>query len=470
MSGINVLSCFDGLGGAYFALDKAGIKVNKYYASEVDKYAIQVAMKNHPDIIQLGDIEKWREWDIDVPDIIIAGSPCQGFSIAGQGLNFEDPRSKLFFVFVDILNYWKTRNPNLKFMLENVRMKKEWEKIITEQVGVEPVLINSALVSAQNRNRLYWANWKIEQPEDRGLVLRDILEDDSEADRLKSYCIDANYWKGGNEKSYFEKGRRQLVKLPQVKGAALRNQVTKRGVEAQLNIRKDDKSNCVVPSWPHKLNGLVFVGGVGEKDWAKDGKKLSRNFPQGRRIYSDEGKATTLSAQGVGSIGGATGIYRIGTASDINGHDILKRIYSPDGKSPTLDAQGRGNREPKVSILDIREYSPKCQKQIRKNSKLETEKSIALATNGNSTGSGTTTVDMQNGVHYRKLTPLECERLQTLPDNATLVMEVKTSGKYKGQLRQAVSDTQRYKMIGNGFNIDTVAHNFSFLPKEFYTE
>lgn len=207
---IIVLSLFDGMSGGHIALEQAGIPVKKYYASEIDKYAIKIAQKNYPDTIQFGDIQNWREWDIDTPDLIIAGSPCQGFSNAGHGLNFDDPRSKLFFTFCDILEYWKKKNPNLKFLLENVKMKKEWQKVITDKLGVEPVLINSALVSAQNRQRLYWANWEITQPEDRHIYLKDIVEH-GEVDRDKSYTIDANYYKGGNPRSYFEDGKRQLV-------------------------------------------------------------------------------------------------------------------------------------------------------------------------------------------------------------------------------------------------------------------
>ena len=208
-----ILSLFDGMSCGQIALNQLGIKVDEYYASEIDKWAIQVTQKNYPDTIQLGDITKWREWDIDWASInlVYGGSPCQGFSFAGKQLAFDDPRSKLFFEFVDIVNHIKSLNPDIKFLLENVRMKKEYLDVISEYMGVQPVMINSALVSAQNRVRFYWTNiGEIEQPEDRGILLKDIIED-NEVDRDKSYCLDANYHKGGNLKSYFEKGRRQLV-------------------------------------------------------------------------------------------------------------------------------------------------------------------------------------------------------------------------------------------------------------------
>ena len=163
------------------ALDQLNIPVETYYASEIDKWAIQITQKNYPDTVQLGDITKWREWDIDWKsiDLVFGGSPCQGFSFAGKQLAFDDPRSKLFFVFVDILNHIREVNPNVKFLLENVRMKKEYLDVITEYMGVQPVMINSALLSAQNRVRYYWTNIAdIKQPEDRGILLSDVLETD----------------------------------------------------------------------------------------------------------------------------------------------------------------------------------------------------------------------------------------------------------------------------------------------------
>lgn len=203
---MNILSLFDGISCGRVALERAGIPVTKYYASEIDKYAMQVSQKNHPDIIQLGDINNWESWGIEKPDLIMGGSPCQGFSFAGKQLAFDDPRSALFWKFVEIIRHYKPRH----FLLENVRMKKEFLQVITDALGVEPVCINSALVSAQNRVRYYWCNWPVTQPEDKGIYLKDIIEH-GVVDRDKSYCIDASYWKGGNLTQYFEKHRRQLV-------------------------------------------------------------------------------------------------------------------------------------------------------------------------------------------------------------------------------------------------------------------
>ena len=160
---MNILSLFDGMSCGMIAAERAGINVDKYYASEIDKYAQIVSNANYPKIIRMGDVTKWREWNIDWSsiDLLIGGSPCQGFSFAGKQLAFDDPRSKLFFVYVDILNHIKSANKNIKFLLENVKMKKEHLCVISEYLGVNPILINSNLVSAQNRLRYYWCNWNI---------------------------------------------------------------------------------------------------------------------------------------------------------------------------------------------------------------------------------------------------------------------------------------------------------------------
>jgi len=183
---MNVLSLFNGMSCGALALDRAGIKVDKYYSSEIDQYANIVTQANYPGTIQLGDILNWREWDIDWSSIslLIAGSPCQGFSFSGLQLEFDDVRSKLFFVFVDIWKHIKKLNPGIKFLLENVKMTGRSRDIISEYLGVQPVLINSSLVSAQNRKRYYWANWAFNQPEDTGILLKDIVDHEQDCSSL----------------------------------------------------------------------------------------------------------------------------------------------------------------------------------------------------------------------------------------------------------------------------------------------
>jgi site-specific DNA-cytosine methylase len=162
---MNVLSLFDGISCGQLALRRAGIKVDNYFASEIDVNAIAITQNHFPKTIQLGDVQDIEHLPAKL-DLLIGGSPCQGFSSAGKQLNFDDPRSQLFFDFVYIL---KHSHPTF-FLLENVPMKKEWVDIITKHMGVEPIKINSALVSAQNRKRLYWTNIPVVGlPQDKGI-------------------------------------------------------------------------------------------------------------------------------------------------------------------------------------------------------------------------------------------------------------------------------------------------------------
>ena len=193
---MKVLSLFDGIASGYLVLKQLHIPVDKYYASEIDDNAIKIALKNHPDIIELGDCNNWRSWDIDQIDLIIGGSPCQGFSRNGKLLNFNDPRSKLFFTFVEILNYFKPKNPNIKFFLENVEMKKEFEDVISDYLGVKPYKINSKIVSPQSRSRYYWTNINTLRYGIMGndVKLNDILDqvDTSKYLKLNGYLVDPN--------------------------------------------------------------------------------------------------------------------------------------------------------------------------------------------------------------------------------------------------------------------------------------
>lgn len=174
---MNVLSLFDGISTGRLALQRAGITVDSYYASEIDQKAIKISRANWSDVIQIGDIEKIDLESLPKIDLLIGGSPCQGFSRAGKGLNFDDPRSRLFFKYVEVLEELKKKNPDIKFLLENVNMAHEWRDIITQYLGVEPVLINSRKVSAALRERLYWTNiWEVSQPEDKGVRLLDIID------------------------------------------------------------------------------------------------------------------------------------------------------------------------------------------------------------------------------------------------------------------------------------------------------
>lgn len=281
---MNVLSGFDGMSCGRIALEKAGISVKNYYASEIDKFAISVSNNNWKDIIQLGNIINWKDWNLDWSsiDLVIGGSPCQGFSFIGKQLAFDDPRSMLFFVWVDIYNHIKTKNPNVKFILENVRMKRDFKDAISNLLDVEPIEINSSLVSAQSRRRLYWSNINgINQPEDKNIHLQDIISK-------------------GDEK-YFLKGKRLL-------------------------------------------------------NW-------ERNFEM-----------------------------------------RIKKKFS------SLDSE-------KAICMTARQFANWYGNHVTENGRI------------------------------RQLTPMECERLQNVPDNYT----------------DCVSDSQRYKMLGNGWTIDVIVYILSFL-------
>jgi len=254
---MRVLSLFDGISCARVALSKLNIPVEAYYASEIDKYAIQVSQKNWRDIEYIGNIE-WLRGEYFAKqgiDLLIGGSPCQDLSIAKAGRQgLQGTRSSLFYEYVRLLKEVKPKY----FILENVAsMSKEAKDEITKIMGVEPIMIDAALVGAQQRKRLFWTNIpNITQPEDRGIMLIDILES-GEVDRNKSYCIDANYYKGTHWKHYKEKGVRQLVK----------------------------------------------VGVIGKDS-------------MGNRVYSPLGKSKTLSANG-GGWGAKTGLYLLENGDEL---------------------------------------------------------------------------------------------------------------------------------------------------------
>ena len=199
--GLKVLSLFDGMSCGQLALQRLGIEVDTYYASEIDKYAIQVTQANFPKTIQIGDVTAWQTWDFDWSsiDLVTGGFPCQSWSLAGKQLGDKDERGKLFWTMLDVMSKVIEHNPKAFYLMENVKMKKEFEQYITyhtEQAlpNVYKYLINSALVSAQNRQRYYWTNISgVEQPEDKGIVLRDILEDDVEDHYLAGKHLQNNH-------------------------------------------------------------------------------------------------------------------------------------------------------------------------------------------------------------------------------------------------------------------------------------
>ena len=342
---INVFSMFDGMSCGQIALEKAGIKVGTYHASEIDKYASAITTKNYPSTFQMGDVTKLEDWRLEYIrdeigiDLVIGGSPCQGFSFAGNQLNFEDPRSKLFFDFVRVLKILKPKY----FLLENVRMKKESQDIISEYMGVEPVAINSNLVSAQNRHRLYWTNIPFDMPQDKGIILADILQPDNEIDvkYLAGEKLLKNY-KGGNQLNPTYKSQANTIHNKEGKSGVLcagTHGYANGYVKSMTEVRTPEANQI---RYKHKRE----TG----KDWS----------PRNMRhlVERNDDKTNALTAS-------------------ITKQHVIKRTYNED-------------------------------------------------------------------ISYRKLTPLECERLQTVPDGYT----------------EGVSNTQRYKMLGNGWTVDVIAHIF----------
>ena len=371
---MRVYSAFNGYSGANVALDRADKKVTTYLASETDKWCNAVTRYNYPKTVFIGDITKVNPNSIKDIDLMIGGSPCQDLSFSGKGKGLvEGERSNLFFTWLDHL---KTIKPKY-FLLENVKMKKEYENMITMALGVAPMMIPSSLVSGQKRDRLYWFNWHCDLPKDKKIFLQDIVEDGA-VDRDKSFCIDANYWKGGNLKSYFVKNRRQLV---------------------------FDDHRCI----------------------------------------------------------------QVGIA-DIKGYDVIKRVYAREGKAPTLTTMQGGHREPKVVCGQMvgRKINPKTGKRDDYNPNIKTEQRIELKGDGK-TGA-LTTVRKDNLVvtdkYWRALTPRECERLQTLADDYTMFGDFNDTGYPSDDDYdiKEVSKSQRYKMLGNGFTVDVIAHILRSMP------
>ena len=373
------------------ALERAGIKVDKYYSSEVDKYAIAISEKNYKkSIVRLGDVTKWKDWDIDWSsiDLLIGGSPCQGFSFAGKQLNFEDERSKLFFEYVEILKHIKEQNPKVLFLLENVRMKKEYRDVITRFLKVEPILINSSLVSAQDRKRLYWTNIKgVEQPLDRGILLKDIVHE----------YTDFKYMLTDRQSEWLkDHGQFQLDKVySSIDSEKAITMTARQYASWNGNFKFEELNRYIVPF--DKTLQII------EKEVEKGKVGYFNTDSQGNRIYYIHDKSVTLCGA-AGGKGAKTGLYLFGciTPDRVEKRQNGQR-FSEGNKFYTLTAQD------KHGVL-VEGY-------------------------------------------IRKLTPIECERLQTLPDGYT---EAEVKGK-------SVSDNQRYKMLGNGWTVDVIAHIFRYL-------
>lgn len=371
--GITVLSLFDGMSCGQIALREAGIKVNKYFASEIDKHAIKQTQHNFPDTVQLGSVTGVRAADLPPIDLLIGGSPCQGFSFAGKQLNFNDPRSVLFFEYVRILREIQEYNPGVLFLLENVRMRRECEQVITEQLGLEPVIINSALVSAQNRVRLYWTNIRtreeanlfdtkvftnIPQPEDRGIFLRDVLESE----------VPPRYYLSTKRVRELTAQKESQMEGDRARCVAVRGRLNhKTGKNEQTaEFRQDDKTNC-----------LTSV----EKD------------------------------------------------------NLICEVEQPSTANKTKE-------------LDIQPGTLRTHKVDGGFRPIKSGKAGCLCARARNDGSGQGVLKIGNT--FRRLTPTESARLQTVPD----------------WYKWICSETQTYQMLGNGWTVEVIKHIFQFINTE----
>jgi len=412
--GLNVLSLFDGMSCGQIALERAGIKVDNYFASEIDKYAIAVTQANYPNTKQVGSVTDLKSSSLPKIDLLVGGSPCQGFSFAGKQLNFDDPRSKLFFEFVRLLKELREVNPNILFLLENVKMKKEFQDVITEHIGVEPIEINSNLVSAQNRKRLYWTNIPgVKIPSDKGILLKDIVhENNDEVLNIELQNFNVNPSKNGMNGDVYsiEKSKSRTLTTNKGEGQKISVAIAEYIVPFDKTLQILDKE--------------VQRGKVG----------YFRKDSQENRVYYIHDKAITLTGEAGGGAA-KMGQYLFGHTKRNSQGD---RVYTESENACTLNASSGGTAG-KGNLL----FGCITPDRIEKRQ------------NGQRFNDGkkfyTLTAQDKHGVliegYIRKLTPIECERLQTVPDNYTSI----------------VSNSQRYKMLGNGWTVDLIAHIFKGL-------
>lgn len=413
-----VLSCFDGMSCGQIALRELGFPVGRYYASEIDKFAIHNTQFNFPDTIQLGDITKWRAWDIPWADIgmLLGGSPCQDVSFAGRQEGLKDgTRSNLFFTWMEILRHIQKLNPGVKFLLENVKMKKEFLRRFNETLGLYPVLINSSLVSAQNRTRYYWTNIRtrreglfgdvytdIPQPTDRKLLLKDILEN------------------GVPEKYYLKESSIQKL--------------------LDFNKRMKDNGNGFLSKF-HDGDGKMDALRIGVKnvvDLVKE--RVAGISVTGGGLRPHQGDSRKSGVSEFGTIGCRDTKSVTLTASwppAFVNRDIMD-FARPKGEAvlcPKRTENAKLNRKEyengrvKERWADRRRMEPRADGKT--NSLTSVQKDNLL----------------MSGFRVRRLTPHECCRLQTIPDW------------YKWD----VSETQQYKMLGNGWTVDVIKHILSFM-------
>jgi len=495
---MNVLSLFDGMSCGQQALVRAGIKYDKYFASEIDKYAIKVTMANFPETIQLGSVTDVDGYSLPKIDLLIGGSPCQSFSFAGKrkGMSTKDSQEILTlehylelkkeqyefegqsYLFWEYMRLIKETNPTY-FLLENVKMTKKWENVLTNAIGIEPIMINSALVSAQNRKRLYWTNIGaektglfgemksiIKQPEDKGILLKDVLQDNPNAiyymkpEQIKRMLERINVDVNVTESSILDVYNRKIktdgkcitlldpkhnnMRLVEPIPVDEKYYLSPKMVE-YLNTRKDnfnsgkinyktdeDKASCInKSSGSLDISDNIIVAMRGRNPENPSDMTTGQYTEQRLEFRKDE-KTNCL-----------TSVQKDNLVLNIQGGDFRYDEgfrWRENGKSPTLNARGRNAESSDITGQPIVKIDKKG--NIKKN-----QDKASCFTAGANSGGNHSDMDLISTSKIRKLTPIECERLQTVSDNYTAF----------------VSDSQRYKMLGNGWTIDVIAHIFSYI-------
>ena len=446
---MKVLSLFDGMSCGQQALERAGINVDTYYASEIDKYAIQVTMANYPNTIQLGSVVDINALELPKIDLLCGGSPCQSFSFAGkrkgmstkdeqeiltlehylklksEGYEFEG-QSYLFWEYMRILQELRVKNPNVLFLLENVEMGAKWEKVLSNAIGVRGIHINSALVSAQNRKRIYWINWGmkpmglfgdmesiIEQPKDRGILLKDILE--TEVDEKYFLSEKFDNWlnkhskKTGNEYKKTEGNR----KAGCLSVSALKS------VNLSADFILDNKQ--------------IIVHNTQRRDPNRPSIQKNKNAGGSGHLSRNDGKTYSLDTGNTNAVE-IREVKQINPSLESGGKQPYQQniVYDINGISPAL-MQGK-------SDLLITSGTLRTHKDGEGFREVHSGKGATVPARAREDGSGQNVVKLNSRI--RRLTPIECERLQTVADNYTA----------------HVSDSQRYKMLGNGWTIEVISY------------
>lgn len=404
----NALSLFNGISALHLALDRAGIEINTCYYAEIDKYANKITEHHYPGDIALGDVTKWREWDIDWAsiDLVGAGFPCQAWSVAGKQLGDKDERGMLFWTTLEIIANVLKHNPKAKFLMENVKMKKDFEQYITyhteQALGhVEKILINSALVSAQNRNRYYWTNFEVTQPDDKGILLGDIIEQDSTPIYKE---LESDIRSGKVKSEQFLNGESQTMRRALANGKSPDQKANTLTSCAYKGMGTNGMTNVIVAGGA--IRGRYIVDGK-----RQDHKMKTAGLTEQRLEVRNDGKTNTL-----------TTVQKDNVVCFVNDNKRVKVI--------TEDERGYRPHRGDTKATGISELG-RIIKPTGKTDTITSAHAPKLALNSDI-----------NHLQYRKLTPLECERLQTFNDGWT----------------DCISNTQRYKSLGNAWTVDVIAH------------